>query len=397
MLTAYRRVLGVPGGLAMSATGVLARLPISMMTLGIVVAASAVYGSYGFAGQVSAAYILGNAVVAIFQGRLVDRFGQRVVLTVDAVLFGLCTGLLVEVVTGHAGSPWPQVWAALAGASIPQVGSMVRARWAHLVDDPKDRHTAFAVESIGDEVVYVTGPALVTFLSTAFAVHTGLLAALVVGTVGPLVLALQHRTQPPVASRTTPGHAGRLPWTTMAPLTVVGAAMGSLFGAMEVATVAFATDADHRAVSGALLGILSLGSLIAGVLTGARTFVVSLVVRMRLGLVALTAGFVLMPFVGGLLLLGVLLFLAGFAIAPTLIAALSLVEQVSPRGRLNEAMAFVSTGISAGIAPGAWLGGVVADHAGGAAAYWVCVVSGAVAVVAACTAPESEPRLASAA
>jgi MFS family permease len=380
----------------MSATGIAARLPISMMTLGIVVGVSAVYDSYGLAGQVSAAYIIGSAVLAIVQGRLTDRFGQALVLSVDAVLFGLFTGLLVRAITAHQGAPWPHLWAVLAGASIPQVGSMVRARWAHLVDAPHDRHTAFAVESIGDEMVFVTGPALVTFLSTAYAPETGLVVALVVGTIGPLALAVQRRTQPPRAREA--GSHGRdpMPWATLAPVTLASLALGALFGGMEVATVAFATDHGHRAVSGALLAILSMGSLIAGVLTGARRSAVPLVVRLRLGLAALTAGFVLLPFVDVLWLLGVLMFLAGFAIAPTLIAALSLVEQVSPRSRLTEAMAWVSTGLSAGIAPGAWVAGVVADDAGGAAAFWVCVLSGSIATAAAWATPAARPQLASA-
>jgi MFS family permease len=381
----------------MSATGVLARLPISMMTLGIVVAVSAVYDSYGLAGQVSAAYILGNAALAIVQGRLTDRFGQATVLVLDAVLFGLFTGLLVRAVTGHAASPWPHLWAGLAGAVFPQVGSMVRARWAHLAAEGPDRHTAFAVESVGDEIVFVTGPALVTFVSTAWAAQTGLLVALAIGTLGPLALAVQRRTEPPRAPGSSGGVRTPLHRPTLAPLTLAACAMGSLFGALEVATVAFATDEGHRAVSGALLAILSLGSLIAGVLAGAHAFVVSLAVRIRLGMTALTAGFVLLPFVGALWLLGALMFLAGFAIAPTLIAVFSLVEQSAPRGRLTEAMAWVSTGMAAGIAPGAWLGGVVADHAGGAAAYWVCVASGAVASVAAWTTPDAPARIASAA
>ena len=46
-----------------------------------------------------------------------------------------------------------------------------------------------------------------------------------------------------------------------------------------------------------------------------------------------------------------------------------------PRSRLNEAMGFVQTGISGGIAPGAWLAGVVADEHGGSAAFWVVSVS----------------------
>lgn len=391
VLSSYRRVL-TPQTAMMSGTGILARLPISMMTLGIVVVVSAAYGSYGLAGQVSAAYIIGNAVAAVLQGRLSDRFGQLPVLCVDAVLFGAATGLLVRAITAHAATPWPHLWAVLCGATLPPVGSMVRARWAHLMTDGADRYTAFALESVGDEVVFVAGPTLVTLLSTIYAPQTGLLVALAVGTLGPLALAAQRGTVPPVDHGRHEQARGRLPLPVMVPLTVAAAALGSLFGAMEVATVAFATDEGHRAVSGILLGTLSLASMIAGLLTGARRSVVPLVVRMRIGMSVLTLGFLALPFVGSLWLLAVLMFLAGFAIAPTLIAMLSLVESVSPRGRLIEAMAWVQTGMSAGIAPGAWLAGVVADRTGGAPAFWVCVVSGAVAVTGTwLTRPSSPP------
>ena len=78
-----------------------------------------------------------------------------------------------------------------------------------------------------------------------------------------------------------------------------------------------------------------------------------------------------------------LLLLIGLTLAPTLIAVVSLLEASTPRARLTESMAVFQTGISAGIAPGAWLAGVVADRTGGSAAYWVCVVSGALTLVAA--------------
>ena len=74
---------------------------------------------------------------------------------------------------------------------------MVRARWAHLLDRDSERHTAFAVEGIADEVVFVTGPALVTLLATSFAPQSGLVVALVAGTVGTVALAAQRRTEPP--------------------------------------------------------------------------------------------------------------------------------------------------------------------------------------------------------
>ena len=60
-------------------------------------------------------------------------------------------------------------------------------------------------------------------------------------------------------------------------------------------------------------------------------------------------------FVGSLPLMGATLFVAGFAIAPTMIAAMSLTEETVPSGRLTEGMAIMQTGLVAGVAPGATL------------------------------------------
>ena len=95
MFSSYRGVLSYPGALAFSLTGLVARLPISMAGLGIVLLVSARTGSYGTAGAVSAAYMVANAVLAVLQGRLVDRLGQARVLTVAAGLFGAAMALLV--------------------------------------------------------------------------------------------------------------------------------------------------------------------------------------------------------------------------------------------------------------------------------------------------------------
>jgi predicted MFS family arabinose efflux permease len=62
---------------------------------------------------------------------------------------------------------------------------------------------------------------------------------------------------------------------------------------------------------------------------------------------------------------------------------ISLLEASTPRPRLTEAMAVFQTGISAGIAPGAYFAGLMADHTTGAASYWVCVASGGLTLAAA--------------
>ncbi len=382
MLTSYRRVFAHPGAVAFSAVGLVARLPISMMTLGIVLLVSSLSGSYALAGQVSAAYIIGNAVFAIPHGRLADRFGQGKVLYVDSVAFALTTGLMIVSIVDDWPLPWPQVLAALAGAAIPQIGTMVRARWANLLPELSERHTAFAAESVADEVVFVTGPAIVTFLATSFAPQAGLVAALVVGTVGALGLAVQRRTEPPAHPHSTMTGRDPMPWVTLAPLTVSAIALGSLFGALEVATVAFADDAGHKSYAGLMLGAFSLGSLVAGVVAGTVAWRRRPLPRARIGLGVLAVGTVWLPFLPNLPVATVALFVTGLALAPTLITLFSLIEESVPRSRLNEAMGVVQTGVSGGIAPGAWIAGVVADGVSGSAAYAVCTVSAVLAALA---------------
>jgi MFS family permease len=327
---------------------------------------------------------VGIAVAAIPHGRLADRFGQTVVLYVDTVLFALATGLLVRAITDAWATPWPYVMAALSGAALPQVGSMVRARWAHLVRDDQERHTAFAVEAVGDEVVFVTGPALVTFLSTLRAPQTGLLTALVVGTLGTVLLALQGGTAPDAAKADHRRSAVvGMPWRRVLPIALAAVALGALFGGLEVATVAAAGHQGHRGASGVLLAGFSLGSMVAGLVAGAIHWSAPDHRRFQVGVAALAATMVVLPFVDDLVMLGVLLFLIGLTLAPSLIAVVSLLEGSTPRPRLTEAMAVFQTGISAGIAPGAYFAGLMADHTGGSAAYWVCVASGAVTFAAA--------------
>lgn len=386
MLATYRRILARPGTALFSATGLVARLPISMVGLGIVLLVEDASGSYGVAGAVSAAHLLANAFFAILQGRLIDRVGQSRVLPVVITVWGVALSLLMWSVE----SDWPilvtYALAALAGASLPSVGTCVRARWSHATRDPDELQTAFALEAVADEAVFITGPILVTVLATAVHPVAGLTTALVTGVLGTYAFAAQRRTEPPTHRRPEPGvDRPRIPWGTLVPLTVVSTALGLLFGAAEVATVAFAEERGAKAYAGVLLALWAAGSLIAGVLTGAVTWRRGPEVRLRWGSRAMTVAMVPLFFIDSMVLMGAVLFVAGFAIAPTLIATMSLSEKVLPPSRLTEGMAFLQTGLVAGVAPGAALAGVVIDTQGASAAYLVPVAGGLLALLAAQT------------
>jgi MFS family permease len=390
MLTSYRRILARPGALRFSMTGLVARLPISMIGLGIVLLVSAATGSYGVAGAISAAYMVANAGFAILQGRLLDRLGQGRVLAVASIGFGVAVSLLVWSVQAD----WPIVssylLAAVGGAFLPQVGSSVRARWSHVLDQPADVQTAFALEAVLDEAVFILGPILVALLATAWHPVAGIAVAVVACVGGTLAYAAQRSTAPPPHPRdSTSAPRPRMPWRSVIPLAVVCACLGVLFGAAEVTTVAFAEERGHKAVSGGLLALWAFGSLAAGVITGAIHWRRGPSYRVRWGAFAMACAMVPLYFIHSLPLMGVVLFVAGFAIAPTMIATMSLTEAVVPPGRLTEGMAIMQTGLVAGVAPGATLSGLVVDHQGASAAYLVSVAAGLVAALAAQALPRS--------
>jgi MFS family permease len=390
MLTSYRRILSRPGALRFSLAGLVARLPMSMVGLGIVLLVSAARDAYGVAGAVSAAYMIANAGFAILQGRLLDLLGQGRVLAIASGGFGVAVALLVWSVQAD----WPiaatYVFAAVAGASLPQVGSCVRARWSYVLDQPAEVQTAYALEGVLDEAVFILGPILVTLLATAWHPVAGIAVAVVACVAGTLAFSAQRATEPPPRVRAGgTGTRPEMPWPTVVPLVVVCAALGVLFGAAEVTTVAFADEQGHKALSGGLLALWALGSLTAGVITGAIHWRSGPSVRVRWGAFAMACAMAPLALVDSLALMAATLFVAGFAIAPTMIATMSLTEETVPAGRLTEGMAIMQTGLVAGVAPGATLSGLVVDHQGASAAYLVSFAAGLVAAITALTLPRA--------
>jgi len=386
----YRRILSVPGALRFSGSALVARLPGAMVTIGIVLLVTAAGRSYGLAGALSATYLLAAAVLSIPQARLVDRLGQAPVLTGAATVSAV--GLALFIVVVRSGGPdWLAfASAAVAGAAFPQVESCVRTRWSHVLDQRADIDTAYALESAVDEVVFMTGPILVTVLATGWDPVAGLATALVAGTGGTLFFAAQHSTSPPPTPRSRGVRLAPIPIAVMVPVCVVGVALGTLFGGAEVATVAFASEHHHAGYAGLLLALWAAGSLIAGVATGLVRWRVGPALRLRWGTVGMAVAMLPLSLIGSLWLMGGWLFVAGFAIAPTIVASLSIVEQAVPRSRLTEGMAVVGTALVAGVAPGAALAGRIIDTHGASRAYLVSLVAGLVAAVAA-TAARDRP------
>jgi MFS family permease len=384
MLAPYRKVLSTPGALAFSSAGLVARLPMSTIGLGIVLLVSTRTGSYAQAGILSACYMVAASASAPLLGRLVDIVGQRRVLVPAMLGFAAGTLAMMAAVELDLPVPVPHVFAVVAGVCCPPIGACVRARWSAVLPAGVELHTAFSLEAVLDEVTFMYGPVLVAVLATQVHELAGLLVVVVLATSAGFWLASLRSSEPPVASGTGPrGPAEPLRWRWLLPMVVAAACLGSLFGATEVVTVAFAKEQHHVGLTGLLLAIWSSGSLIAGLVTGLVQWRTSLTTRYRIGAVAMAAVMVPLPFVDNIFVLAGALFLGGFAISPTLVAAIALIEEGVPAARLTEGITWISTGISIGVAPGAAIAGRLVDSYGASAGYYVPVVGGALAAVVA--------------
>lgn len=380
---AYGQVLSDPATRAFSAAGFVARLPLSMTGIGIVLLVSLSTDSFGRAGLTAAVATLTGAASAVVWGRVIDRVGQAVVLVAAALVCAVgVTALIASLLLG-----WPVLLslaaAVVVGLGFSSAGGCVRARWTYRLRGSPLLNTAFAVEAVLDEVVFIVGPVLVTFLATAVHPALGLAAAGVLGLVGAVLLAVQHRTQPPVQPHAHRHLVGRLPVRVLLPVAIACAALGAVFGGMEVVVVAFAKERDLLPYAGLLLMAWAAGSLVAGVVTGSIDWRAAPAVRFRVGAVVLACSLVPLPFIDEPVLLAALLTLSGIAIAPTLIASVAVTQAAVDQRRLTEALAWTSTGIAAGVAAGAAVLGPIIDASGARAGFFGVVGAGVLLSVAA--------------
>ena len=362
----YRELFGNQYAASLLAWSIVARLPMGMAALALVLLVRGTGAGYGTAGLVAAAYAIAVAIGAPYGGRQVDRRGARLVLRRRLVLFPTLFGLVA--VLGETGAPIAAiaVAAAAAGLTVAPVSSVMRSIWPTVAGADGAR-TAYALDAALQEVIFVGGPLLVAVLAVIDPV-AAVAGAAVLAAVGTYAFS----RLPPVREAGPAEHRhsarfGALSAVGVRTIALLSLWLGLGFGAVEIAAPAFAEAQGNRALAGVALAGFSAGSLVGGLIAGLRP---SSDERRRIifGTVVLTLLMALPLAARSVGSMALLLFFAGLPIAPVVAAMYGQIGRVAATGSVAEAFSWFGTAVSIGIAGGSVAGGWLIDSHGWRAA-----------------------------
>jgi MFS family permease len=384
----YARIFSLKGTKAFSASAALARIPMSMLSFGIVLAINSVYGDWTAAGTISAVYVLAEALMTPVYARLYDRHGQRrvgrVVLPLSVLsllVFALCVFFKVPLGILY-------FLAVVMGLTQFSFGALVRTRWTSTLRDSGVPHspylpTAFSFEAAVDEVIFVIGPVFATLLATQvqpvaplimslgalaiggtvfFSLRSSTASTLVIHEVGS---GPADRSVSPEVSQSRRGVKTALAFGGVFLLMVSFIAYNSSFAAYNVTIVAMTKAQGREWIAGLVLAVISVGSCAGALVFGSHQWKGNswrrLLILLAIQIIGNFAFFVARENIP-LLLLAELV--TGFFVAPTFATASLLVERIVPGIFLTEGLSWIQVGEAIGTSLGSTITGIMIDHYG---------------------------------
>jgi len=390
----YAAVLRTPHALRTFGSALVGRLSYGTVSLSLLLAVASTIGSYTLAGAVIAVFAGTSAALAPTRAGLVDRWGPRRALPPMAGAYALTLAALAAC-TWRPGVPAVVLvlLTVAAGVFAPPLGPVMRALWSELVPDPELRRRAFSLDTVCEELLYVSGPLVAGALATAArpAVGVALSALLVLGgtlllasaqplrgtrndahsdsrnnapddaheaaaaavplplparirrTGGLLAGALRRGGGQPGSGRPGPGlfSALRLPIG-------VAAGVGACLGAYGLLVVVFA-EAHGRAASAAWVeAALAGGSAVGGLVLGAVPWRAPAGTRLMVLAAALGLSVCLAAAVPGVPWLAAAAAVSGLTISPTLSTAYLLADELAAAEHRTRAGTMVNTAFNAG-------------------------------------------------
>lgn len=360
---AYRGVLRLAPARRLLLLMMVARVPHTAAAL--VLALHVVEGlgrSYGEAGLVAAVLTVGIAVGSPWRARLLDRIGLRRTLVPSILVQAVAWPVM-----GLVDYAWLFPVVLVAGLFEPPVFALSRTSLTVLVPE-EQRRTAFALDSILTDLVYMVGPAAATLAATRAGTQPVLLVVGLAATAACLMLWV---TNPPVKATpvadavvedTALPPSRRPVWAEPGLLLLLAGSFVAMFAitGTDVGLLAALREAGELPALGVVYFWWCAGSVTGGLLYGAwHRSVNPMWLLVLLGVVTVPVA------VGGSVWsYSVLVLVAGLACAPVLTALTEAISHRVPEARRGEIMGFQGSAYTIGTAAGAPLCGYVIDTVG---------------------------------
>jgi MFS family permease len=397
--TLYRELLAIRPIRRLLVVGMIARIPHSaagvLLTLHIVLTLGE---GYAAAGAAAAVMTIGIALGAPWRGRRVDTAGLRTALIPSVV-----SETVIWSIVPHVSYQWLLPLVFVGGLLTLPIFSVVRQSLGVLADGDQ-RRTAFALDAISTEMVFMIGPAAGAIVATS---GHSVLGLTIVGVSSSLAGLFLMWFNPPTRSAdrdeaceadeqeaaevavvaAAPAHlqeaaaelgpaaagnrrraglrrkvANNFTWFTAAVAAVfaVAAGAGMVLSGTDVGIVAALETGGQQSEIGIVFLFWCAASVLGGLVYGAMHRTVSPILLL-LGMAALT---IPMGFATDTLTLSLLSLLPGLLCAPVLSAASEKVADLVDEARRGEAMGWYGSALTAGVALGAPLAGVFIDGVG---------------------------------
>jgi MFS family permease len=372
-VSAYSDLVKTPGVGRIIAAQLTARFPSGMLSLALLTHIERVHHTYAAAGLVLAAASIGQAVAGPLTSRLMGRIGMRPVLIATTTV---CAATITVIALLVMPIPVTMAVALVGGLATPPVQPAVRTIYPKLVNS-RLLTPLFSLDASAQEIIWIAGPVVITFIATQISTTIGLLvcAAVMLGGGAWFVASPElGRVRIPPSKRRF-GAVLRRPTVLLA--TIVGFLLVGSCAAIEAGVVA--NFGDEGSEAGIVLAIWSLGSLAGGFALGS----------LPIGPWAL-ARRMLIVFVGIVLAglwitnfwwLAALLVIAGAGIAPALAVIFTIVSSSVKFSDTAEAYGWVGTGQLIGAALGSALAGFFIDRYTAVGAFWVAAVLAVIGVL----------------
>jgi MFS family permease len=375
MFSNYRSIFAIKGAVRFSIAGFVARMHLSMDRLALLLIVVHETGSYALAGLMVATASVVITISQPYWSRAADNFGQGRVLYINTILRFLGFSIFIFLV--HYQFP---VWSwflsiIFAELNTISAGGLVRRRWIYVIPDHSLKTTAYSFEALVDEIIFVFGPLIATFLSTSIAPEAGLIASMIFVVIGQPALARQRDTEPPVNQVQVRSEVSIIKRKSAQAIILPIFFVGAYFGSIGICVVAFMNSINKPGLTGPILAVWALGSATAALFNGTIKWRLShgqLFIYFLLFLSVTSLGFI---FADTATELAAVLFLNGLGIAPLLVTAYAVMEdEVSP-DELTEAMTWVITGTPTGGAIGSAIAGQVIDNFGTSQGFLIPVLA----------------------